>query len=121
MDDRMNKTDIARTCHNANKALCEANGDHSQVDYDSAPIWITKSIADGVEFHLTANRTPEEGHGNWIKYKEKNGWTYGKTKDREKKTHPCMVPFDKLPPIEKAKDLLVSAIVQSMKPLLPKD
>lgn len=112
----MNKLDVARACHNANKALCEAFGDYSQVDFDSAPIWQKKAVLDGVEFHLSGDRSPEEGHANWVKYKENEGWTYGSTKDREKKTHPCMVPYEKLPTMEKAKDRLMAAIVKSLQP-----
>lgn len=26
-----------------------------------------------------------------------DGWKYGEAKDPEAKTHPCLVPFDKLP------------------------
>ena len=56
----MDKIDIARTCHNANKALCEAYGDHSHVDFDSAPPWQKKAVMDGVEFHLSGDHSPEE-------------------------------------------------------------
>lgn len=111
----MNKIDIARTCHNANKALCEAHGDYSQLDYDSAPKWQKKSILDGVEFHLANDCDPEESHEHWMKHKENDGWAYGPVKDSRKKTHPCMVSYDKLPPIEKAKDKLITAIVRSLK------
>ena len=34
------------------------------------------------------------------------GWKYGKIKDSDKKTHPCLVEFEKLPDVEKIKDIL---------------
>lgn len=111
----MNKEDIARACHEANKALCEAYGDYSQVDYDAAPAWQKKAIMNGVEFHLTGEHGPEATHENWMKDKQKDGWTYGAVKDREKKTHPCMVPYEKLPPMQKAKDRIIASIVRSLK------
>lgn len=114
----MNKIDIARACHEANKALCEAYGDHSHVDFDSSPPWQKKAVLDGVEFHLSGDHSPEEGHENWIRHKEQDGWSYGPTKDREKKTHPCMVPYEKLPTMEKAKDRLMASIVKSLQPQL---
>ena len=30
---------VARVCHQANKALCDAYGDMSQPDWDDAPEW----------------------------------------------------------------------------------
>lgn len=111
----MNKTDIARACHEANRALCEAYGDHSQVPYDDAPAWQKKAILNGVEFHLTGEHGPEETHESWMAQKEKDGWTYGPTKDAAKKTHPCMVPYEKLPTMQKAKDRIIAAVVNAMK------
>ena len=32
------------------------------------------------------------------------GWTYGARRDDEKKTHPCLVPYEELPEIEKDYD-----------------
>lgn len=34
----------------------------------------------------------------------KEGWTYGEVKDTEKKTTPCLVPYDELPESEKEYD-----------------
>ena len=31
-------------------------------------------------------------------------WTYGARRDDEKKTHPCLVPYEELPEIEKDYD-----------------
>lgn len=111
----MNIEDIARTCHEANRAVCEIHGDRSHFAWDDAPGWQKKAIINGVEFHLKGDYTPEETHDNWMRDKEKDGWVYGKVKDAEKKTHPCLVPYNKLPPHEKAKDAMIAAIVGALK------
>ena len=46
---------------------------------------------------------------------------YVSKKDPGKKEHPCMVPFDRLPSDQKAKDFIFSAIVKSLAPFLKED
>lgn len=43
-------------------------------------------------------------HEVWAKGRTDEGWTYGETLDREKKTHPCLVPYEDLPESEKDYD-----------------
>lgn len=111
----MNKEDIARACHEANRAICETYGDYSQFAWDDAPGWQKKAILEGVEFHLAGERSAEETHIKWMRDKEKDGWVYGKIKDATKKTHPCLIDYDKLPPKEKAKDAVIAAVVTALK------
>jgi predicted transcriptional regulator len=110
----MDKETIARVCHEANRALCESFGDHSQVPWESAPNWQKKAILEGVEFHLSGEHNPEESHENWVRQKQEDGWVLGKTKDPSKKTHPCLVPYDQLPPMQKAKDAIIANVVRSL-------
>lgn len=56
---------------------------------------------------------PEKNHEIWMDTKVSQGWIYGKEKDLEKKTHPDLVPFDKLPKIEKDKDIMDSMMIQA--------
>lgn len=106
---------IAVACHQANKALCEAFGDSSQVDWKDAPDWQRESAVKGVEFCL-ANPTapPSANHDSWLEEKRRTGWRYGEVKDAEAKTHPCFVPYDDLPPDQKAKDYVFKAIVGAL-------
>lgn len=109
---------IAELCHNVNKAYCEYMGDFSQLDWDDeseAMVGIRKSAIDGVIFHFTNDTTPEESHENWMEFKLKEGWVYGEVKDLEKKTHPCLVPYDQLPEDQQVKDHLFTAIVTTFK------
>jgi hypothetical protein len=106
---------IARVCHAANKALCESFGDLSQKPWAEAEDWQRDSAVKGVEFALA---NPDAGdsaqHDAWMADKVAAGWVYGEVKDPAAKTHPCIVPFDQLPPEQKAKDAIFRAIVRAM-------
>ena len=43
-------------------------------------------------------------HEVWAETRIKQGWTYGKQRNDELKTHPCLVPYEKLPEEEKVYD-----------------
>lgn len=111
----MNKETIAKVCHEVNKAFCEAHGDFSQTSWNEAEEWQKKSAIKGVEFTLTGEATPEGQHGAWVKDKVDAGWVFGEVKDAEKKTHPCIVPYEQLSHFEKTKDHLFVAVVNSLK------
>lgn len=106
---------IAKVCHQANKAWCEAVGDNSQKDWDDAEQWQRDSAVNGVKFKLeNADAGHDAQHNSWMKEKIDAGWVYGETKDAENKTHPCIVPFDKLPEFQQKKDALFCAIVEAL-------
>ena len=46
----------------------------------------------------------ENVHDVWAKSRMDEGWTYGPERSDEKKTHPCLVPYNQLPEIEKDYD-----------------
>lgn len=54
----------------------------------------------------------ENTHDVWAASRIAQGWTYGEQRDDEKKTTPCLVPYDCLPEVEKAydRDTALSAI-----------
>jgi hypothetical protein len=107
---------IAKVCHDANRAWCIANDDHSQPTWDYAPDWQVNSAIDGVMHALKyPSATPEDSHQNWMADKIADGWVYGPTKDPEKKTHPCMIPYGMLPEFQRKKDALFLAIVNALK------
>ena len=85
--------------------------------------WVAYQIAVGQTYNEIANKdqldslyngiayadahpglTPEENHKNWMQAKEAQGWVYGRVKDFEAKTHPDLVPFNRLPVVEQRKD-----------------
>lgn len=106
---------IAQVCHEANRAWCMVNGDMSQRPWAVSPQWQKDSMVAGVRFRL-ANpfAPPSASHENWMKQKYAEGWKFGPIKDEIDKTHPCMVPFEQLPEIQKRKDCLFAAIVASL-------
>ena len=103
---------LARQCHEANRGYCRALGDDSQKSWDEAEQWQRDSAIAGVKAVLENPAiTPEDLHGNWMAHKIRNGWVYGEIKDAEKKTHPCMVAYDRLPVEQRAKDSIFRGII----------
>lgn len=115
----MTTLDIAKVCHEVNKAYCESIGDNSQPIWDDAPEWQKSSAILGVNFHLVnPNASPSASHESWLKEKEADGWKYGPVKDPDKKEHPCYVPYDQLPVSQQSKDFLFRQVIHSLKPYL---
>ena len=109
----MDKANIARVCHEVNRAVCEAYGDLSQVPWGDAPGWQQTSAIDGVVFRLTnPDATAADQHDAWTTAKYDAGWRYGPVKDAEALTHPCMVPYQQLPLEQQVKDHVFAAIVE---------
>lgn len=111
----MSVSDIARVCHEANRAYCAALGDTSQLPWEDAPDWQKESAIVGVEF-IAANpdAPPSASHESWLAQKKADGWKYGEVKDAEAKTHPCYVPYDELPVEQRAKDYIFGGIARAM-------
>jgi hypothetical protein len=107
---------IAKACHEANRAWCQSDGDFSQKHWDEAEQWQRDSAIAGVRFRLENPDAPASAqHEAWSADKIANGWKYGKVKDAEKKTHPCLVPFEELPEFQQKKDKLFQSIVDALK------
>jgi RyR domain. len=105
----------AQICHEANRAIQLNTGDDNpSPKWADAPRHVKASAVDGVVKALNG-ATPEELHESWCDFKVKEGWKYGKEKDFEKLTHPCLVNYDQLPPEQKLKDHVFSSIVQTFK------
>ena len=114
----MKTEQIARICHETNRAYCQSIGDNSQPAWEDAPDWQRTSAINGVNFHLSKLNDGERplasaSHESWLKEKLDNGWSYGPVKDPENKKHPCCVPYDQLPLEQRMKDYLFGAIVET--------
>lgn len=110
----MKVQDIAKICHEANRAYCETLGDWSQPRWDSTPIWQWQSAIRGVKFIMAnPNASPSASHDSWLAEKQATGWVYGPVKDPEKKTHPGCVPYEQLPIEQRRKDYVFGAIVRA--------
>lgn len=99
---------VARLCHEVNRVYCESIGDgYHQLSWENAPDWQKESAINGVKVLLAdPSKTPEQMHTNWMREKLAAGWTHGMTKDAQRKTHPCIVAYNDLPPEQRIKDTL---------------
>ena len=110
----MNVEQIARICHETNRAYCETIGDHSQKPWEEAEEWQRQSAITGVNFTLANPAAPASAqHEAWMKSKLDDGWVYGPEKDPAKKQHPCIVPYEDLPVEQRTKDYLFRGIVSA--------
>jgi hypothetical protein len=115
----MNIEDIAKVCHEANRALCEGLGDNSQAAWDYAPEWQKESAITRVMFNLNNPDAPASAsHDSWLEEKLIAGWKYGPVKDADKKEHPCFVPYEALPKEQQSKDHLFKSVVTALAPLI---
>ena len=114
-EDQMHIDEIARVCHEVNRAICEAAGDHSQKSWDQAEQWQRDSAIKGVQFAVqNPNAPPSAQHDAWMADKLADGWRHGEVKDAQAKTHPCIVPYDALPFDQRVKDHTFRAVVAAL-------
>ena len=105
--------EVAKVTHQANQALREILGEEgANPSWEDATDEQRESVTNGVIGILEGN-TAEQSHQSWLDFKAARGWTYGEVKDEDAKTHPCFVPYEELPPEQKLKDHLFSAIIKT--------
>ena len=104
---------IAKACHEANRAICRAQGDESIPAWEAAPDWQRASTFTGIET-TRGGATPEQQHEAWCADKRAHGWRFGAEKNVEDKTHPCLVPYAELPLEQRVKDHVFGAIVRAL-------
>lgn len=103
-----------RAAHEAVRAVQVHNGEEAAPPWDQAPEWMRQATADGVRGALLGD-TPQTAHDRWCDSKRDDGWRWGPTKDAVAKTHPCMVPWDRLPEAQRNKDsALLIAVTQEV-------
>lgn len=106
---------IACAAHNANMAYILGTGGTWEPAWDEAEEWRRESSRAGVKTVLeNPDLTAEEIHAKWVEYKTAEGWVYGEVKDSEAKTHPCLLPWNELPEVEREKDYIFKAVVRDL-------
>ena len=56
------------------------------------------------ELDVLIEQMAKNVHDVWAKSRMEQGWTYGDSRNDALKHHPCLVPYDELPEVEKAYD-----------------
>ena len=56
------------------------------------------------ELNVLIEQMSRNVHEVWAQSRLDQGWTYGDERSDALKTHPCLVPYDELPEVEKAYD-----------------
>lgn len=109
----------AKIAHEANRIFCLEQGDTSQTPWEDAPDWQKESAQDQVH-KVFEGISPQQQHETWCAHKRATGWVYGDKKDgaASPPTHPCLVPYDELPPEQKRKDELFQNVVRAMAAVL---
>lgn len=74
-----------------------------KTEYNPQPI-STDDVILSPEIMKLSEKIAENVHEVWAKSRMAEGWTYGPVRDDIKKQHPCLVPYNKLPEIEKEYD-----------------
>lgn len=105
---------VARICHDANRAFCLLTGDPALPPWDELDESYRESSRKGVRAALTPGNSPEAMHSSWMLERLGQGWQYDPVLDREAKLHPNLVPYDQLPEAQQRKDALFLGIVEAV-------
>lgn len=85
------------------------------LSWEDSPQWQRDSMIKGVEFHLAnPDAGPNALHDSWLDEKRASGWKYGPVKDPDRKEHPCFVPYEELPPKQRAKDAFFFTVARAL-------
>lgn len=109
---------VAQVCHEANRAYAIATGEPAEQihgPWSECPEEIRQSARSGVRRALDG-ASPEMLHESWCEQKIADGWKHGETRDNAAKVHPCLVPYRKLPEVQRTKDRLFANIVDALRP-----
>ena len=65
---------------------------------DTSDIQLSEELNDLIE------QMAKNVHEVWAESRMEQGWSYGAERDDKLKTHPCLIPYEELPEVEKAYD-----------------
>jgi hypothetical protein len=106
---------IAQVMHEAVRAWQKANGQTAAPPWSRAPSWMKEASREAVVWRMENPKAPSSvQHEQWLAEKRTAGWRYGKTKSGTRKTHPLLVPYADLPEVERRKDAMVGALIDSL-------
>ena len=64
----------------------------------------TSDISLPEDLNVLIEQMAKNVHEVWAKSRLEQGWTYGEERNDVLKTHPCLIPYEELPQIEKDYD-----------------
>ncbi len=64
----------------------------------------TTGIQLPAELDALVEQMAKQVHDVWAQSRMEQGWCYGEQRNDTLKTHPCLVPYEELPEVEKAYD-----------------
>lgn len=76
---------------------------NSYKNYNPIPI-NTTDIQLPQELDVLVEIVAKNVHEVWAQSRIEQGWTYGEERSDAAKTHPCLIPYEELPEVEKAYD-----------------
>jgi hypothetical protein len=106
---------IAQVMHEAVRAWQKANGQAAAPPWSRAPKWMREASREAVLWRMENPKAPSSAqHDQWLAQKRAEGWRYGRTKNGARKTHPLIVAYADLPEVERRKDAMVGALIDSL-------
>jgi len=104
--------DIAMICHEVNRVYCASIDDPPKWSWEYSSNYMKKRVTSGVSFALKNPKvTSAQLHNNWVAEQHEDGWRFGGELDYEKKTHPNLVPYSRLPKSQQVKDQLFRSVI----------
>ena len=101
--DELDDEDLARICHEAHVALrIGLNDSATDVHWDALPQDRKNLVINEVRLIREGKRV-EEIHQAWVDWMTEREWKWDTYRNTELKMHPNLVPYEDLPPEEKAK------------------
>jgi hypothetical protein len=89
-------------------------GEPGAITWDQATTAQRIASMRGVTAHIkNPFMTPKQAHDAWVEDRRNEGWVWGIDKNDALKTHPWLVPWNQLPPIQRVKDSLFSSTVRA--------
>lgn len=64
----------------------------------------TSDISLPEDLNVLIEQMAKNVHEVWAKNRLEQGWTYGEERNDVLKTHPCLIPYEELPQVEKNYD-----------------
>jgi hypothetical protein len=102
---------VARVAHDAVNAYRAGLGETTRAPFLMDDWDRTQALRMDVEYRIENSNAPVSAeHDRWLQRMQEQGWSFGAELDQAAKTHPLMVPFDKLSEEQRRKSYIIQAI-----------